>query len=115
AQRHEAAGIVVSGADLHHTETRLLAPRDQSYPERWWKRRTSGRGAVIAMLGVRGELPSLPHHSLFFTKDWAANFSAIFGEDSRIPDPASIYVCKPSATDSTVAPAGHENLFVLIP
>ncbi|MFX8727488.1 hypothetical protein ABTM60_19465, partial [Acinetobacter baumannii] len=38
-----------------------------------------------------------------------------FGEPSAIPDPASLYVCRPSATDSTVAPAGHENLFVLVP
>ena len=115
AEQREHADIVVSGADLHHTETRLLAAEDQSYPERWWDRRTSGPGAVIAMLGVRGELPTLPHHSLFFTKDWEKNFTAIFGADTYIPDPASIYVCKPSATDPSVAPDGHENLFVLIP
>nr|NLD41039.1 phytoene desaturase [Actinomycetales bacterium] len=66
----EEADIVVSGADLHHTETRLLAAEDQSYPEQWWTRRTSGPGAVIAMLGVEGELPQLPHHSLFFTRNW---------------------------------------------
>lgn len=115
AELVEKADIVVSTADLHHTETRLLEPGDRSRPQRWWDRRTSGPGAVIAMLGVRGELPALPHHSLFFTRDWSANFAAIFGDDHRIPDPASIYVCKPSATDPTVAPAGHENLFVLIP
>lgn len=115
AEQIELADIVVSGADLHHTETRLLAAEDQSYPQRWWDRRTSGPGAVIAMLGVRGELPTLPHHSLFFTSDWAKNFTAIFGADAHIPDPASIYVCKPSATDDAVAPDGHENLFVLIP
>jgi len=114
-ERYEAADIVVSGADLHHTETRLLAPRDQSYPQSWWKRRTSGPGAVIALLGIRGEIPNLPHHSLFFTRDWTVNFAAIFGNEPWIPDPASIYVCKPSATDQMVAPAGHENLFVLIP
>ena len=33
----------------------------------------------------------------------------------RVPDPASIYVCKPSETDSSVAPPGYENLFVLVP
>ena len=114
-EHEDAADIVVSGADLHHTETRLLAAADRSYPQRWWDRRTSGPGAVIALLGVRGELPTLPHHSLFFTNDWAQNFEAIFGDDTYIPDPASIYVCKPSATDSSVAPSGHENLFVLIP
>lgn len=111
----ERADIVVSAADLHHTETALLPPAARSYPETWWRRRESGPGAVIAMLGVRGALPQLAHHSLFFTRDWAANFDAIFGGDSRVPDPASLYVCRPSATEAAVAPAGHENLFVLIP
>lgn len=115
AEHLEQADIVVSGADLHHTETRLLNAADRSYPEQWWERRTSGPGAVLAMLGVRGELPELPHHSLFFTDDWHENFDAIFGERKRVPSPASIYVCKPSATDPSVAPAGHENLFILIP
>jgi phytoene desaturase len=114
-QRTEQADFVVSAADLHHTETELLAERDRSYPESWWRRRTSGPGAVLVMLGVRGALPELPHHSLFFTRDWGENFRAIFGDDAHIPSPASVYVCKPSATDAGVAPAGHENLFVLIP
>ena len=89
--------------------------RDSTYPDSWWQRRTSGPGAVLVMLGVRGSLPELPHHSLFFTEDWDANFDAIFGDAPEIPSPASTYVCRPSATDSTVAPEGHENLFVLVP
>lgn len=113
--RHTEAEIVVSAADLHHTETRLLAPNARSFPERWWRRRVSGPGAVLVMLGVRGRLPELPHHSLFFTRDWDTNFAAIFGDAPRIPDPASIYLCKPSQTDDTVAPEGEENLFVLVP
>ncbi|MGH7359281.1 MAG: phytoene desaturase family protein, partial [Candidatus Rokuibacteriota bacterium] len=111
----EDADIVVSAADLHHTETVLLPPSLQSYPESWWARRTSGPGGVLVMLGVRGTLPELPHHSLFFTDDWDANFDAIFGSAPSVPTPASIYVCRPSATDSAVAPDGHENLFVLVP
>ena len=115
SEHFSVADIVVSGADLHHTETALLAAEDQSYPATWWRRRTSGPGAVLVMLGVKGRLPELPHHSLFFTRDWQANFESIFGNQPSIPDPASIYVCKPSATDPGVAPREHENLFVLIP
>jgi phytoene desaturase len=106
---------VVSAADLHHTETELLPRRAQTYPESWWNRRTSGPGAVLAMLGVRGEVPGLAHHSLFFTADWERNFGSIFGADPHVPDPASFYVCAPSATDPTVAPDGDTNLFVLVP
>lgn len=111
----ETADIVVSAADLHHTETALLPPHAQSYPEAWWQRRESGPGAVLVLLGVDGELPQLPHHSLFFTADWDANFDAIFGPSRVVPQPASLYVCKPSATDANVAPDGSENLFILVP
>lgn len=109
------ADVVVSAADLHHTETRLLPEGLRTYPERSWTRRTSGPGAVLALLGVEGELPELSHHNLFFTADWDRNFAQVFGRDPVVPDPASSYVCKPSATDDGVAPAGQENLFVLIP
>ena len=110
-----SADTVVSAADLFHTETTLLPEHLQTYPTTWWQRRVSGPGAIIVTLGVRGKLPELPHHSLFFTRDWDANFAAIFGERPEVLDPTSIYVCKPSATDPDVAPDDHENLFVLVP
>lgn len=109
------AGVVVSAADLHHTERVLLPIESRSRSDASWRRRDAGPGAVLVMLGVRGELPELLHHNLLFTDDWDDNFARIFGETPSIPDPASLYVCKPSATDPTVAPAGHENLFVLVP
>lgn len=109
------ADHVVSGADLHHTETVLLDDVDRSYPERWWKRVVSGPGAVIVTLGVEGALPQLSHHTLLFTEDWHANFNDVFGQPGRVPVPGSIYVCKPSATDPDVAPDGFENLFILFP
>jgi phytoene desaturase len=113
--RRAAADLVVSGADLHHTETSLLPRHLQSHPERRWRRRTPSPGALLVLLGVRGELPQLAHHTLLFAEDWRAGFRDIFGRRPRIPDPASLYVCRPSATDPAVAPPGHENLFVLVP
>lgn len=109
------ADVVVGAADLHHLETALLPEALQTHPERSWRDRSPGPGAVLVLLGVDGRLPQLPHHSLFFTQDWDTNFDDIFGPDARVPDPASIYVCKPSESDPTVAPAGCENLFVLVP
>ncbi len=109
------ADVVVGAADLHHLETALLPGALQTHPERRWRRRGPGPGAVLAMLGVEGSLPQLAHHSLFFTTDWEQNFGDIFGATTKVPDPASVYVCKPSASDPTVAPEGCENLFVLVP
>ena len=58
-----------SAADLHHTETELLPPELRRYP-RSGGTRTAGPGASWSILGVRGALPELAHHSLFFTDDW---------------------------------------------
>ncbi|WP_349427139.1 phytoene desaturase family protein [Microbacterium sp. LWS13-1.2] len=113
--RRVSADLVVSGADLHHTETQLVAAAEQTYPEEWWRSRTPSPGALLVMLGVEGTLPQLAHHTLLFANDWRAGFDDIFGSHPRIPDPASLYICRPSATDPHVAPPEHENLFVLVP
>ncbi|MEO7058422.1 MAG: phytoene desaturase family protein [Lapillicoccus sp.] len=114
-EQHVDADIVVGATDLHHVETELLPAALRSYPQSWWDRRDPGPGAVLVLLGVSGALPQLEHHSLFFTRDWGANFDAVFGDRPQVPDPASIYVCRPSATDDSVAPPGTENLFLLVP
>lgn len=114
APRTLETDLVVSSADLAVTEQQLLAPEHRSRSDRWWTRRDPGPGAVLAMLGVRGELPELAHHSLLFVRDWKQGFDAIAGQQPTMPDPASIYVSRTSATDD-VAPEGDESLFILVP
>lgn len=110
----QLADIVISNADLHFTETQLLPTAARSYPERYWRKRTAGPSALLMYLGVSGSLPELNHHNLLFVKDWQQNFSDIY--QAKIwPENPSIYVCKPTATDPSVAPPNTENLFVLVP
>ena len=116
AQERIAADIVVSAADLHHTETQLLTGNQRTFPQSYWDRRTPGPGALLLYLGVEGSLPQLEHHTLLFQKDWKRGFKAIFDKrNPTVPEPASLYICKPSGVDQATAPAGHENLFVLVP
>jgi len=68
----------------------------------------------LLYLGVKGKLPQLEHHNLIFVKKWRENFDNIF-ENKSWPDDPSIYICKPSQTDDSVAPKSHENIFVLVP
>jgi phytoene desaturase len=110
------ADLVVSAADLHHTETELLAdPESRTYPEEYWRNAVAGPSAVLLYLGVEGDLPELEHHTLFFAREWSAGFEAIFGSPARVPETPSFYVCKPSGVDPSVAPDGTENVFVLVP
>ncbi len=111
------ADVVVATADLQHVETKLLADQHQSYPASWWEKKVAGPSALLLYLGVRGKIDELEHHTLLYTEDWKSNFAEVFHAPDgkrQVPNPASLYICMPSKTDSSVAPAGHENIFVLV-
>ena len=112
------ADVVIGNADLHHVETQLLEPENQTLPEKWWKDKVPGPSAMLLFLGVKGRLPQLDHHTLVYADDWTKNFDEVFHKaDGKrvVPNPASLYICAPSITDPSVAPKGYENLFVLVP
>jgi phytoene desaturase len=108
------ADIVVSNADLHFTETQLVEQPYQTYPESYWSKQQAGPSALLIYIGVKGKVPELSHHNLLFVDDWKKNFIDIYSTKTLSEKP-SIYVCKPSETDASVAPIGDENLFVLVP
>jgi phytoene desaturase len=108
------ADVVISNADIHHTETVLLEKKHQSFSQRYWRSRVLSPSAFIMYLGVDGKIPTLTHHNLIFSSDWQKNFGEIFDTPKWPTDP-SLYVCAPSVTDPSVAPEGKENLFVLVP
>lgn len=109
----ETADIVISNADLHFTETELLKPNDQSYPEKYWAKKEASPSALLMYLGIDGKVPEFEHHTLLFADDWKGNFDAIFNTKT-VPKPASLYISKTSQSDAT-APEGKENIFVLVP
>lgn len=75
-----AADIVIANSDLHFTETTLLNPEDQTYPERYWNKKEPSPSALLMYLGIDGAIPEFEHHTLLFTSDWKKNFSSIFNE-----------------------------------
>ncbi len=67
----------------------------------------------VMLLGLTRRYDQLAHHNIFFSSNYPAEFRAIF-DDLRPADDPTIYVCASSRTDASQAPAGHENLFVLV-
>lgn len=57
--------------------------------------------------------PLLAHHNFFFSKSHEAEFDDLYGKGVPHKDP-TIYACVPSLTDPSVAPAGKENVFLLV-
>lgn len=108
------ADIVVGNADYHHVEEKLLAQKDITYSQKYWDSRTMAPSAFIVYLGLNKKLQNVQHHMLVLDNDWVRHFNAIFDKPAW-PEHPSYYVCCPSQTDSSVAPEGCENLFILVP
>lgn len=108
------ADIVISNADMAFTETELLGAKQRTYTPAYWQKRVMAPSALLLYLGVKGELPTLQHHTLYFSKNWRHNFAQIF-ETPSWPDNPSFYVSNTNKTDPTVTKSGVENLVILVP
>jgi phytoene desaturase len=62
-------------------------------------------------LGLDRLVP-LHHHTFFFADDYRSEMDRVFRRGT-LDDDLSLYVCNPSVTDSTMAPAGCSSLYVL--
>jgi len=99
---------VVANSDAVETYRNLIDAGN----ERVEKLEPSSSGFVL-LLGARKKFPALAHHNIFFSDDYRAEFDAIF-KHLRPAENPTVYVAATTRTDPTQAPAGHENLFVLI-
>ncbi len=108
------ADVVVGAADYHFIENKLLVPEDRSYSEAYWNKRVMAPSCLLYYVGLNKKLPGILHHTLFFDTDFGVHGKEIYRTREWPSDPL-FYVCAPSVTDETVAPAGCENLFFLIP
>lgn len=105
---------VIGAADYHHIEQHLLDPEYRNYSKRYWKNRVMAPSALIFYLGVTRKVKKLKHHNLFFDEDLRQHAREIY-KDRQWPSKPLFYVCCTSKTDDSVAPLGHENLFILMP
>jgi phytoene desaturase len=108
------ADAVVAGADYQHIEQQVLAPEYRHYSPAYWDSRTMAPSSLLFYLGVNRKLEKLLHHNLFFDEDFSQHAHEIY-EAPQWPSRPLFYASVPSKTDSTVAPTGQENLFLLIP
>ncbi|WP_256484587.1 phytoene desaturase family protein [Mucilaginibacter flavidus] len=105
---------VIASADYHHVEEQLLDPAFRNYDANYWSKRVMAPSSLIFYLGVKRRIEKLKHHTLFFDADLKLHAVEIY-KDPKWPTKPLFYVCCPSKSDESVAPQGHENLFILMP
>jgi len=109
-----AADVVIGSADYQHIEEKLLDQEFRGYSEKYWSGKTFAPSSLIFYLGLNKKVKRLQHHNLFFDADLFVHSSEIY-IDKKWPTDPLFYVCCTSKSDATVAPVGHENLFLLMP
>ena len=105
---------IIASADYHHVEQQLLPATHRRYSEVYWEKRVMAPSSLIFYLGINKKLKGLLHHTLFFDQDFKKHAREIY-EQPQWPSAPQFYISCPSQTDNTVAPAGHENIFILLP
>lgn len=104
---------VICSSDYAHSE-QLLDKENRNYADEYWNKKTFSPSSLIFYLGVTKKIKNLDHHNLFFDESFDKHSDEIYKHPTW-PSKPLFYVCCPSKTDTTVAPEGHENLFMLMP
>ena len=108
------ADVIVSSADYHFTETKLLPEKFQTYSAKYWDSRVMAPSSLIYYVGLNKELDNLAHHNLFFDESLDFHAEEIY-TNPKWPTAPLFYVSLTTKTDKSGAPKGHENMFILIP
>lgn len=108
------ADEVVINGDFGHIMTNLVEPGIlKKYTPEKLEKKPFSCSTFMLYLGVNKRF-DLPHHTIWFAKDYRKNVEEITKSKLLSEDP-SIYIQNAVVTDETVAPKGKSTLYVLVP
>jgi phytoene desaturase len=110
-----AADIVVSNADAAWTYRHLVASEHRrTWTDAKIERSHYSMSLFVWYFGTNRQWHEVPHHMMVLGPRYEGLLKDIFGR-KRLADDFSLYLHRPSATDPSVAPAGHDAFYVLSP
>ena len=108
------ADYVICSGDYHHFDQNILDEKFRNYSESYWDKRVLAPSSLLFYIGLDKKLKNVLHHCLFFDKDFEKHAEEIYSTP-RWPSEPLFYASFTSKSDDTVAPKGHENMFLLMP
>ncbi|HQP10979.1 MAG TPA: phytoene desaturase family protein [Candidatus Omnitrophota bacterium] len=97
---------VVINADYPYAKETLLGQAPATY--------NYSCSVYLMYLALNTKVKGLEHHCLFLSPDVRANLDDIF-RGHRVPDEPSFYTYVPTVTDPSLAPAGKDIVYILVP
>ena len=107
--------IVISNACAAHTYSKLIAGGAQ---KRWTKRKLArarhSMSLFVWYFGTDKKFETVPHHTILMGPRYRGLIDDIF-ENKILADDMSLYLHRPTASDSSLAPEGCDCFYVLSP
>lgn len=110
-----AADVVISNADSAWTYRHLVAPEARKHwtDERVDRARYS-MSLFVWYFGTKRRYEDVAHHTIMLGPRYRPLLDDIF-RNKRLAEDFSLYLHRPTATDATLAPDGHDGFYVLSP
>jgi phytoene desaturase len=110
--RRLVADELVCNADPGFVMTHLLPePLRQA---KMVSRKKYSMGLFVWYFSTKRQYSNVPHHTILFGHTYREVLQKIF-DTKQLPEDLSIYLHRPSATDASYAPAGHDSFYALVP
>jgi len=108
------ADEVIINADFAHAMSNLVPDGTlKKYSNKNLKKKKYSCSTFMMYLAVDKKY-DIPHHNIFFAKDYKTNIENIFN-NGKLTDEMSFYIQNASITDQTLAPEGCSAIYILVP
>ena len=114
-QKEISADNVICNADPPAVYEKLLNENKYSSLFKWKKKRMEySMGLFVYYFGTKKTYDNVEHHTIKFGDKYEEHLNEIFNK-KKLNSDISYYLHRPSATDKTMAPPGHDCFYVLVP
>ena len=109
------ADNVICNADPPAVYEKLLDKKSLNPIFKWKKKRMEySMGLFVYYFGTKKVYENIEHHTIKFGNKYKEHLEDIF-DKKKLNDDISYYLHRPTATDKSMAPKGHDCFYVLVP
>jgi len=109
------ADNIICNADPPAVYSKLIKTKNTNPIFNWKiKRMEYSMGLFVYYFGTKKTYDAVEHHTIKFGDKYKEHLDDIFNQ-KRLNDDISYYLHRPTATDKSMAPDGHDCFYVLVP
>ena len=114
-QKEISANNVICNADPPAVYDKLLIQNNYQPFFKWKKKRMEySMGLFVYYFGTKKIYNDVEHHTIKFGEKYEEHLNDIF-DNKKLNKDISYYLHRPTATDKSMAPEGHDSFYVLVP